>query len=143
VLACLGDAERRADTLRALTSHRDEDIRIAQVFLRHRPVDEPRELREIASGIGRMRDAETQVRALNALAGHRLSDPLTLEALARLFPAAESVGVQSAIAGVLIRANYHVLERGELLQTLTQHRLRSGGSENLVDVLIRRLRQAP
>ena len=140
VLACLGDAERRTDTLRALTSQRDEDVRIAQVFLRHRPIDEPRELREIASGIAGMRDGETQVRALNTLAGHRLSDPLTLEALARLFPTAESVGVQSAIAGVLIRANYHVLQRDELLQTLTQHKLRSNGS-SLVDVLIRRLKQ--
>lgn len=140
VLACLGDHERRAATLDALTSQRDEDVRIAQVYVRHRPVDDPRELRAIASGISRMRDAETQVRALNALAAHRLSDPVTLEALARLFPAAETLGVQTAIAGVLIRADYAVLGRSELLEMLTQHRLRSAGSENLVDVLIRRLR---
>jgi hypothetical protein len=141
VLACLGDRERRQAMREALISHRDEDVRIAQVYYRWRPVDDPGELRLIATGIGRMRDAQTQVRALDTLALHRLSDPVTLEALARLFPSAESVGVQSAIAGVLIRADYHVLGREELLQTLTQHRLRSTGGANLVDVLIRRLKQ--
>ena len=44
--------------------------------------------------------------------------------------------MQNAIAGVLIRANYHVLERSDLLNTLTQHRLRASGP-TLVDVLIR------
>ena len=141
VLACLGDADHRGRTLQALTSQRDDDVRIAQVYLRHQPVDDAGDLRAIADGIGRIRDAETQVRALNTLASHRLSDPVTLEALARLFPSAETVGVQSAIAGVLIRADYAVLGRSELLRTLTQHRLRSAGGESLVDVLIRRLRQ--
>jgi hypothetical protein len=140
VLACLGDRERRAAMREALISQRDEDVRIAQVYYRYRPVEDPAELRAIATGIGRIRDADTQVRALNTLGAHRLSDPVTLEALARLFPTAETAGVQSAIAGVLIRANYHLLERAELLDTLTQHRLRGGG-QSLVDVLIRRLRQ--
>ena len=140
VLACLGNEESRGLTLDALTSQRDEDVRIAQVYLRHRPADHPGELRAIADGIARMRDAEAQVRALNTLASHRLSDPVTLEALARLFPMAETAGVQTAIAGVLIRADYSVLGRSELLRTLTQHRLRNGGGENVVDVLIRRLR---
>ena len=141
VLACLGDRERRRAMREALISQRDEDVRIAQVYYRYRPVDDPGELRAIATGIGRIRDADAQVRALNTLGAHRLSDPVTLDALARLFPTAETVGVQSAIAGALIRADYHLLERHELLQTLTQHRLRSGGAGNLVDVLIRRLRQ--
>jgi hypothetical protein len=123
VLACLGDRERRAAMREALISQRDEDVRIAQVYYRYRPVDDPSELRAIATGIGRIRDADTQVRALNTLGAHRLSDPVTLEALARLFPSAETAGVQSAIAGVLIRANYHVLERSDLLNTLTQHQL--------------------
>jgi hypothetical protein len=140
VLACLGDRERRAAMREALVSQREEDVRIAQVYYRYRPVDDPSELRAIATGIGKIRDADLQVRALDTLAAHRLSDPVTLEALAKLFPAAETPGVQSAIAGVLIRANYHVLERGELLDTLTQHRLRGSG-QSIVDVLIRRLRQ--
>ena len=140
VLACLGDRERRAAMREALISQREEDVRIAQVYYRYRPVDDPSELRAIATGIGRIRDADTQVRALNTLGAHRLSDPVTLEALARLFPSAETAGVQSAIAGVLIRANYHVLERSDLLNTLTQHQLRASG-QTLVDVLIRRLRQ--
>ena len=125
--------------LAALTSPRDEDVRIAQVYLRHRPIDNPRDLRLVAQGITEMQNADVQVRALDTLAAHRLSDPVTIEALAKLFSSAETAGVQSAIAGVLIRANYHVLEPGELLQTLTQHRLRASG-QNIVDVLIRRLR---
>jgi hypothetical protein len=140
VLACLGDRERRAAMREALVSQRDEDVRIAQVYYRYRPVDDPSELRAIATGIGRIRDADAQVRALNTLGAHRLSDPVTLESLARLFPTAETAGVQNAIAGVLIRANYHLLERSELLDTLTQHRVRGGG-QSLVDVLIRRLQQ--
>ena len=140
VLACLGDRERRVAMHEALISPRDEDVRIAQVYYRYRPVDNPSELRAIAYGIGRM-PAEGQVRALDTLGAHRLSDPVTLEALARMFPNAETPSVQSAIAGVLIRANYHVLGRDELLQTLTQHRLRTNGAATLVDVLIRRLKQ--
>jgi hypothetical protein len=68
-----------------------------------------------------------------------LSDPGTLEQLAQLFPVAESVGVQNAIASVLLRADYHAIDRPELAHTLRQHRLKSSDGENMIDVLIRRL----
>ena len=35
-LACLGSVEARARVLQALTSHDDDEVQIAQVYLRHR-----------------------------------------------------------------------------------------------------------
>ena len=55
------------------------------------------------------------------------------------FPLAGSVGVQTAIAGVLIRSDYKAIAKPELVQTLQQHRLRSSNGADLIDVLIRRL----
>jgi hypothetical protein len=82
--------------------------------------------------------------AAQARAGHpRTSASVrsreSLEELARLFPLAESVGVQTAIAGVLIRSDYKTIARPEFVQTLQRHRLRSSNGADLIDVLIRRL----
>ena len=73
------------------------------------------------------------------LAGLRLSDRLSLDALTRLFPQAKTVNVQRAIAGILIRADYHALAVAEIARTLRQYRLKSPDGEDLIDVLIRRL----
>ena len=139
VLACLDSADARAQVLSALTSPNDEEVQIAQVYLRHQPIADVNELRSVTSGIARMNGTSAKVRALDTLAGQHLSDPKSLEELARLFPLAESARVQTAIAGVLIRADYKAIARPELVQTLQQHRLRSSSGADLVDVLIRRL----
>ena len=139
VLACLGSADARAQMLLALTSPNDEEVQIAQVYLRHRPIADVNELRLVTSGIARMTGSNAQVHALDTLANQHLSDPESLEELARLFPLAESVGVQTAIAGVLIRADYKPIATRELVQTLQQHRLRAANGADLIDVLIRRL----
>ena len=139
VLACLGNAEARAQTLLALTSPNDEEVQIAQVYLRHHPIADVNELRIVTSGIARMNGSNAQVRALDTLAHQHLSDPESLEELARLFPLAESVGVQTAIAGVLIRSDYNAIAKPELVQTLQLRRLRSSNGPDLIDVLIRRL----
>ena len=86
-----------------------------------------------------MTGSNAQVHALDTLADQRLSDPESLEELARLFPLVESVGVQTAIAGVLIRADYKPTATRELVQTLQRHRLRAANGADLIDVLIRRL----
>ena len=52
---------------------------------------------------------------------------------------AESPGVQTAIAAVLIRADYQAMDRPELVQTLRDHRLKGGLGPDMIDVLIRRL----
>ena len=90
VLACLGSADARAQMLLALTSPNDEEVQIAQVYLRHRPIADVNELRLVTSGIARMTGSNAQVHALDTLASQHLSDPESLEELARLFPLAES-----------------------------------------------------
>ncbi len=139
ILACLGSKEGHARVLRALTSPDDDEVEIAQVYLRHWPIADVNELRSVTMGIARMNGSYAQVRALDTLASLRLSDPQSLDELTRLFPVAKSVNVQRAIAGILIRADYQALPRSELAQALRQHRLKSPDGEDLIDVLIRRL----
>jgi len=139
MLACLGSERDHDRVLQALTSTRDDDVQIAQVYLRHHPIEDVGELRGIASGIVQMQDSGAQVRALDTLAHHRLSDRATLEALTRLYPVARSVGVQRAIAGVLIRSDYEQIASPQLLRELQEHRLKSPDGQDLIDVLIRRL----
>jgi hypothetical protein len=138
VLACLGDADAHASVVRALTGKHDEDVQIAQVYLRHRPVDAT-ELRTVASAIALMSGADAQVRALDTLAHLRLSDGDILQDLARLFAVAKSVSVQRAIAGILIRADFHALAKPELVRALRQTRIKSPDGEDVIDILIRRL----
>jgi hypothetical protein len=139
VLACLGSTEARAQMLLALTSPNDDEVQIAQVYLRHRPIADVNELRVATAGIARMNESKAQVRALETLASQQLSDPESLEELMRLFPLAESVGVQTAIAGILIRSDYRAIAAPELVQTLRQSRLKSRDSADVIGVLIRRL----
>jgi hypothetical protein len=139
VLACLGSTEARAQVLLALTSPNDEEVQIAQVYLRHRPITDVNELRVATAGIARMNESKAQVRALETLASQQLSDPESLEELMRLFPLAESVGVQTAIAGILIRSDYRAIAAPELVQTLRQSRLKSRDGADVIGILIRRL----
>ena len=139
ILACLGSDDNRARVLQALVSPYDADVQIAQVYLRHYPIADVNALRDVASGIAQMSDSVAQVRALDTLAHHRLSDRETLEALTRMFPVAKSVNVQRAIAGILIRSDYRQIARPEVLRALREHRLKSPDGLDLIDVLIRRL----
>jgi hypothetical protein len=139
-LACLGSAESRARVLQALTSRDEAEVQIAEVYLGHRPITNVAELRVIASGITRMTGSGPQVRALDALARHRLSDRQSLDELARFFPAAESVDVQRAIAAVFIRSDYQLLPKPEFVRVLSQSRLKSPNGDDIIDILIRRLR---
>ena len=139
VLACHGSAAGHARVLRALVATSDDDVRIAQVYLHHRPIADANEIRVVADGIVRMPGSEAQVRALDTLAGHRLSDPVSLTILANLFPKTRSLQVQRAIAGILIRADYQLLAGIDLAKTLLMHRVKSPDGKDLIDVLIRRL----
>ena len=139
IRGCLGSAEGRARTVEALFSPRDAEVRIAQVYLVHRPIADVGELRKLTAGVARMIGSDAQVRALQALGAHRLSDSESLQTLTTLFPVAESLSVQTAIAGVLIRADYDSIARPELVRTLREHRRKSLNGEDLIDALIRRL----
>jgi hypothetical protein len=114
-------------------------VQIAQVYLRHHPVDDVGQLRGLATGIVGMTDTAAQVRALDALAHHRLADRQTLETLTRLFPVARTLDVQRAIAGILIRADFDLIASPELVRTLRDNRLKSPDGRDLIDVLIHRL----
>jgi hypothetical protein len=141
-LACLGDAQGHTRTLKALTSPRDEDVAIAQAYLRHRPLADVGELRAVTTDIGRMSAGSAQVRALETLARLRLADRESLQAVAGLFPQARSLQAQRAIAGILIRADTTLLARADLARTLRQHRLRSPDGNDVIDLLIRLLQAA-
>jgi hypothetical protein len=123
----------------ALTSSNENDVRMAQVYLRHRPIADASEFRDVAHGVAHMSGTGAQLRTLDTLARQRISDRAGLEELARLFPAAKTIDVQRAIAGVLIRADYADLDRAALVRTLSESRLKSPGGTDLIDVLIRRL----
>jgi hypothetical protein len=138
-LACLGSAEGRAVVLQSLTSPHDAEVQIAEVYLRHRPITDVNELRVVVSGITRMTGSGAQIRALNTLARHRLNDRQSLDDLARLFPAAESIDVQRAIAAVFIRAEYQLLPKPEFVRVLSQSRRKSPDGGDVIDILIRRL----
>jgi hypothetical protein len=139
ILACLGSREAHVALLDALTSAPAHDVAIAQVYLRHHPIVDPVELRHVAMRIGKMRDEGAQVRALDTLADHPVSDVESLESLARLFPVARSIGVQRAIAGVLIRSDYRAIAKPELVRALREKRLKSPDGQDLIDILIRRM----
>ena len=142
VRACLGSPEDRARTLEGLVSPSEADVQIAQTYLHHRPITDVAELREFTVRIAGMQESEAQVRALEALGKHRLSDPESLDALARLFPSAQSANVQLAIAGILIRADLTSVARPEFVQTLRERRRESAPGNDVIDALIRRL-EAP
>ena len=132
----LGDPRAHAQVLKALASPVDRDVQIAQAYLRHRPLADPAELREVVAGIARMPASEAKVRALDALSRHYISDEEILDELARSFASSRSVGVQRAIAGVLVRSDYR---KPGLATVLREHRLDKAGSGGLIDVLIGQL----
>jgi hypothetical protein len=141
-LACMGSTEAHQRTVRALTSGRDDDIAIAQVYLRHRPLNDVDEQRAVVSDIGRMTTARAQLRALEALARQRLADPQSLQAVAQLFARARSLDVQRAIADILIRSDRRQLAQADLARMLRQHRLKSPDGSDVIDMLIRLLQSA-
>ncbi len=142
ILACMGDSVARALLLRARTSAREDDGASAQVYQRSRPIADASELRPVASAIARMTNREAQVRALDTLAAHGVSDRESLDELTHVYASARSPDVQRAVAGILIRADYRTLAKDDVVRTLTRHRLKSTEGKDLIDALIRRLQQA-
>jgi len=139
VLACLGSAEAHERTLEGLVSPSDADVRIAQRYLRHRPITDADELRTVTRAIAGMSASEAQARALDVLARHYLSDRESVDTLKRLFAHTRSWPVQNAIAGVLIRADPKSIAGADLLRTLREYRLKASPGDNMVDALIQRL----
>jgi hypothetical protein len=139
VLACLGSVEARSRVVPALLSPRESEARMAEVYLQHRPLTDVDELRGVTAEIAKADDARVQVRALDALASQHLSDPQSLRTLTRLFPVAQTPGVQVAIAGVLLRSDYESIATPEVVRSLRESRLEAPGGSEVVDALLRRL----
>lgn len=137
VRACLGSGEDRERTLLTLQSPYEPDVRVAQAYVRHRPVVEVADLRAVASGIVAMTPGDAQVRALEALGRHYLADRDVLDRLIALFAVTPSAAVQNAIAGILIRADKRSLQAGPLVQLLREHRhATSPAGDDMIDALI-------
>ena len=139
MLACLGDSDSRARILAALASADDRDVQMAQVYLRHRPVSDARELRAMARNIARMTGSGAQVRALDTLGRLHITDREILEELTRSFAAATSANVQRAIAEVFLRSGPSAIAQPGLAGVLRRHRINSAQGEDLIEILIHRL----
>lgn len=139
VRACLGSAEGRERTLQALVSRSEAQVQIAQTYLRHRPITDAGELRRVAAAVAGMEASEAQVRALEALGRHYVSDQEILEMLATLFSTTPSASVQAAIAGIMLRADLASVNSPTLVQHLLTNRLPGAAGNNTIDALIRRL----
>ena len=142
VRACLGSSEAHARMLEGLVSANEADVLIAQAYLRRRPITDDAELRRVASAIAAMPPGVAQVRALEALGRHYVSDREVLGMLTRLFEQTPSWEVQNAIAGLLIRADRKSVHAPELARTLLHSRRPSPAGDNMIDALIARL-QSP
>jgi len=142
VLACMGSAEAREHVLDGLVSPSEADVRVAQAYLRHRPIADANELRVTTRAIAGMNAPEAQARALDVLARHYVSDRDTVDTLRQLFAKTRSWPVQNAIAGVLIRADRKSIAPSDLLRTLRENRLKASPGDNMVDALIHRLQES-
>jgi hypothetical protein len=139
-MACLGSLDAKASVLRALASTNEKDVEAAQVYLRHRPLTDTRDLRTVATEVVRMPSSPAQVRALDTLGRLNISDRQVLSDLVRSFATAGSVNVQRAIAEVFIRSDPAALPKREVATVLREHRLKSpDGRSDLIDVLLQRL----
>jgi hypothetical protein len=136
-LACLGDDEARTRTLQALVSSNEGDARIAQAYLRHRPVADGTELRPIARAVASMPSSPAQVRALDALARLRISDSEILQELKRSFANARTANVQDAIAEVFLRSDKRPPDLADIIR---RHRLEPPGRGRVVDSLLANLK---
>ena len=134
--ACAGDTKARESALRALSSADERDVRMAQAFLRHRPITDAAELRRVAAGISSMKASAAQVRALETLARLHVSDPEVLQQLAALYSRARSPEVQRAVAEVFLRSDLGAIDARELAQRLQRDRLRD---DSLITAAIARL----
>ena len=140
IRACMGNADARALALKGLVSSDDADVRVAQFYLRHRPITDAHELRAMTRAIAGMNGAEAQARALDVLARHYLSDRDSVDTLRQLYARTGSSNVQNAIAGVLLRADPKAAAQPDVLRTLREFRLKSLPEGNMVDALIERLK---
>ena len=140
-LACLGSAEGRARVLQALTSDDDAEVQIAEVYLGHRPITDVDELRVVASGIARMTGsarAGSRARHPGAPSPERSPEPGRAGApLSRLPVRRRAAGHRR---GLHPRRLSDCCQDPKWSRVLSQYRLKSPDGDDIIDILIRRLR---
>ena len=139
IQACLGSADAHRRLLAAVTAGNPAEQALAQAYLRQRPVTDAAELRQMAAAVLALPAGGVQLRALNVLARHYLSDRSILAGLVQLYADTSSPEVQAAVAGILIRADRTALDVPAVLGVLTRNRLDAAPAQPIVDALIRRL----
>jgi hypothetical protein len=136
-MACLGDTAAHAQALRALASTDERDVQAVQAYLRHRPIEDSRELREVARVVAQMPPSPAKVRAIDALGRLNITDGETLGVLVRSFQEATSASIQRAIAEVFLRSDTKAIAKADVVTVLQKHRLQP--RDELVDTAIRKL----
>ena len=136
ILACLGRKDAHQRVVRALVSNDERDVRIAQAYLRNRPVGDMSELRAIAAGIPRSGFPAAQARALETLARLNITDREILEQLAQAFADSKSPAVQRAIAEVFLRSDSKALPKAQLAAMVRRYSLKG---DDLIEQLLRKL----
>lgn len=137
--ACLGSARARQRVLAALSAPDEAEVQIAQAYLRRRPIDDAAELGRVAARIVQMEPSDAQVRALETLGRHYLSDRAVLALLVQQLSQSRALPVRAAIAGILLRAELRALPRAQITQTLLEQGLLSAQGGGVFDALWRRL----
>ena len=77
--------------------------------------------------------------ALESLGRHYVADRAILDELVSLYAATPSLKVQTAVAGILIRADRGTMASPQLARKLQKHRLPSAAGDSIIDALIRLL----
>ena len=138
-MACLGRKDAHARVVRALVSADERDVKIAQAYLRNRPVADMAELRAVAARIAHIGSAPAQVRAIDTLARLNIADRQVIDQLAQAFADAKSPSVQRAIAEVFIRSDSAALPKAELAAIVRRYRLKVSHGDDLIEQLLRKL----
>jgi hypothetical protein len=138
-MACMGRKDAHARVVRALVSADERDVKIAQAYLRNRPVADMAELRAVAAGISRIGSSAVQVRAIDTLARLNIADRQVIDQLAQAFADARSPSVQRAIAEVFIRSDSAALPKAELAAIVRRYRLKVSHGDDLIEQLLRKL----
>lgn len=133
--ACLGSVQDRERLLQALVGGSEDDFKAAQSYFRNRPLSGNDELARLAADIVALPPGDAQVRALDLLGQHYLSDAVVLRQLVGLYAGTESPQVQAAVAGILLRADRGKLSDQRLLQVVQANR-RAESRDGIIDTLI-------
>ena len=133
--ACLGGVQDRERLLQALLGASEDDFKAARSYFRNRALSAGDELGRLAAGLVPLPPGDAQVRALDLLGQHYLSDAIALRQLVGLYAATESPQVQAAVAGILLRADRSKLSDQRLLQVVQANR-RAESRDTIIDTLI-------